>query len=213
MNRADVAARIERAGLIAVVRADTVEQALRIAEACRRGGAAAVEITFTVPGAAKAIEALAAAYPSGDILIGAGTVLDSETARTAILAGARFVVSPCLRPDVLRTCNRYSTVCMPGAMTVRDVVEALEGGADLVKAFPGEVLGPAFIKAVRGPLPHARLVPTGGVSIENVADWVRAGSAAVGVGGNLTAGAKSGDYEAVTDATHRFVEAIAAARG
>jgi 2-dehydro-3-deoxyphosphogluconate aldolase/(4S)-4-hydroxy-2-oxoglutarate aldolase len=213
MNRAEVAARIERAGLIAVIRADTVEQALRTSEACRQGGAAAVEITFTVPGAAKAIEALASAYASGDILVGAGTVLDSETARVAILAGATFVVSPCLRLDVLHTCNRYATACMPGAMTVRDVVEALEGGADLVKAFPGEVLGPAFIKAVRGPLPQARLVPTGGVSVDNVGEWIRAGSAAVGVGGNLTAGARAGDYEAVTTATRRFVEAIAAARG
>lgn len=212
MDKAAVVGRIETAGLIAVVRAETDQAAFQIADACRQGGAAAVEITFTVPGAARVIESLASAFREGEILIGAGTVLDPETARAAILAGATFVVSPILSRDVVRLCNRYGVACMPGAMTVREVVEALECGADLVKAFPGEVLGPAFIKAVRGPLPQARLVPTGGVALDNVADWIKAGSIAVGVGGSLTAGARTGDFDAVTSMTRRFVEAIAAAR-
>jgi 2-dehydro-3-deoxyphosphogluconate aldolase/(4S)-4-hydroxy-2-oxoglutarate aldolase len=212
MDRTQVIGSLAASGLIAVVRASDADQALKIAEACRQGGAAAIEITFTVPGAATVIQRLAAAYPGGEILIGAGTVLDPETARVAILAGAQYVVSPCLNTDVVRMCHRYGIACMPGAMTVREVVECMETGADAVKVFPGEVLGPAFVKAVRGPIPQARLVPTGGVSLDNVAEWMKAGSLAVGVGGNLTAGARSGDYEAVTAATRRFVEAIAAAR-
>lgn len=212
MTAQEVTRRICETGLVAVVRADNADQALKIAEACREGGVGAVEITFTVPGAAKVIERLAEEYRGGGILIGAGTVLDPETARIAILAGSHFVVSPYLNVDAVRLCRRYDVACMPGAMTIREVVMAMEAGADLVKAFPGEVLGPAFIKAVRGPLPNARLMPTGGVGIENVAQWIKAGSAAVGVGGNLTAGAKTGDYASITRVAREFAEAIAAAR-
>jgi 2-dehydro-3-deoxyphosphogluconate aldolase/(4S)-4-hydroxy-2-oxoglutarate aldolase len=210
---AEVIQQITDGGLIAVVRADSADQALRIAEACRQGGVAALEITFTVPGAAQVIERLAQEYARGGILIGAGTVLDPETARVALLAGAQFVVGPCLNVQAVRLCNRYDIPCIPGAMTLREVVEAMDAGAQLVKAFPGEVLGPAFVKAVRGPLPHARLVPTGGVGLENAGEWIRAGSAAVGVGGNLTAGAKSGDYASVTEIARQFVEKIKQARG
>lgn len=212
MDRAGVVRRIEESGLIAVVRATSSEMARRIADACAEGGAAAIEITFTVPRAATVLEGLRAELPAGSILVGAGTVLDPETARVAILAGADFVVSPCLNVDVVRLCHRYGVACVPGAMTIREVVQCLETGVELIKVFPGEVLGPAFVKAVRGPLPQARLVPTGGVSLENVADWIQAGSAAVGVGGNLTAGARTGDYASITDLTRRFVHAIAAAR-
>jgi len=212
MTPAEMLSRIEASGLIAVVRADSADQALRIAEACRNGGAAAIEITFTVPAAARVIERLTQVFPPSEIAIGAGTVLDAETARVAILSGAQFIVSPCLDEAVVRLCNRYALLAMPGAMTVREVLSAMECGAQVVKVFPGEVLGPAFVKAVRGPLPYARLVPTGGVSLDNVGEWIRAGSVAVGVGGNLTAGARTGDYEAVTQTARRFVEAIAAAR-
>ncbi len=212
MSSASVCQSITDRGLIAVVRAETSEQALRIAEACREGGVAALEITFTVPGALGVIERLAEEYTDGDILIGAGTVLDAETARAAILAGAHFLVSPCLNVEMVRLCNRYDVLAMPGAMTVREVLECMEAGAKLVKVFPGEILGPRFIKAVRGPLPQAQLVPTGGVALENVAEWIRAGCVAVGVGGNLTAGAKTGDYASVTATAKQFVERIKAAR-
>jgi len=204
---------IVKSGLVAVVRAENSAQAARIAEACARGGVAAIEITFTVPGAAVVIEDLAKKCKSGEILLGAGTVLDPETARAAILAGAQFVVSPSLNVETARLCNRYQVPYMPGAGTVREVVEAMEYGADIVKIFPGETLGPAFVKAVKGPLPQASLMPTGGVSLENVAEWIKAGCVAVGVGGNLTSGAREGDFQSITDLARQFIEKIKQARG
>ncbi len=138
------------------------------------------------------ISDLAKQYKNDEILIGAGTVLDPETARIAILSGAQFVVSPALNPEAARLCNRYQIPYMPGAATPREVIEAMECGADIVKVFPGDTLGPSFVKAIRGPLPQASLMPTGGVDIGNVADWIKAGCVAVGVGGNLTASAKIG---------------------
>jgi 2-dehydro-3-deoxyphosphogluconate aldolase/(4S)-4-hydroxy-2-oxoglutarate aldolase len=205
--------RIVESGLVAVVRAESSDQAARIGEACMHGGVGAIEITFTVSGAAAAIANLTKTYKSGEILIGAGTVLDPETARAAILAGAQFVVSPSLNTETARLCNRYQIPYMPGAGTTRDVVEAMECGADIVKVFPGELLGPGFVKAVRGPLPQASLMPTGGVSLENVADWIKAGCVAVGVGGNLTAGAKKGDFQSITEIAKQFIARIQQARG
>ena len=213
IQKMQVLGRIVDSGLVAIVRAESSEQGARVAEACAKGGAAAIEITFTVPGAAGVIADLAKIYKSGEILVGAGTVLDPETARTAILAGAQYIVSPCLNPDTARLCNRYQVPYMPGAGSIRDIVEALEWGADIVKLFPGELLGPAFVKAVKGPLPQASLMPAGGVSLENVADWIKAGCAAVGVGGNLTAGAKKGDYQSITDTARQLIDKIREARG
>lgn len=204
--------KIVDSGLVAVVRAEGSEQASRIADACAQGGVGAIEITFTVPGAAAVIADLVRRGADRDILIGAGTVLDPETARAAILAGAQFVVGPCLNPDTARLCNRYQVPYMPGAGTVKEIVEAMECGADIIKVFPGETLGPAFVKAVRGPLPHACLMPTGGVSVENVGEWIRAGCVAVGVGGNLTAGAKRGDFQSITDLARQFIAKIRQAR-
>jgi 2-dehydro-3-deoxyphosphogluconate aldolase/(4S)-4-hydroxy-2-oxoglutarate aldolase len=207
-----VLGKIVESGLVAVVRAESSEQASRIAEACVRGGVAAIEITFTVPGAAAVIDTLAKTYKSGEILVGAGTVLDPETARAAILAGAQYIVGPSLNLDCARLCNRYQIPYMPGAGTTREIVEAMECGADIIKVFPGEVLGPEFVKAIKGPLPQASLMPTGGVSLENVADWIKAGCVAVGVGSNLTAGAKKGDYQSIVDLAKQFVEQIQQAR-
>jgi len=212
LTKSQVLKRITDSGLVAVIRAETPEQAEGIATACALGRVAALEITFTVPGADKVIEHLAKTA-SNDILLGAGTVLDPETARIAILAGAHFVVSPSLNPDTARLCNRYQVPYIPGAATIREVIEAMECGAEIVKAFPGEILGPAFVKAVKGPLPQAQLMPTGGVSLDNVADWILAGSVAVGVGGNLTAAAKSGDFASITRVARQFVEKIEQARG
>ncbi len=210
--KSEVLGEIAASGLVAVIRADGPEQAERIAEACIIGGVAALEITFTVPGASRVIEHLARQV-SGQILLGAGTVLDPETARIAILAGAQFVVSPALNRETARLCNRYQVPHMPGAGTIGEVIAAMECGADIVKVFPGEILGPAFVKAVRGPLPQAHLMPTGGVSIENVGEWIRAGAVAVGAGGNLTAGAKTGDFASIAHLARQFVDKIKEARG
>ena len=212
MLKLRVLGKVIESGLVAIVRTNSSDQAARIAEACARGGAAAIEITFTVPGATAVIEDLAKKYASGEILIGAGTVLDPETARLAILAGAQYVVSPSVSPETARLCNRYQIPYMPGAGTMREIVDAMESGADIVKLFPGETLGPAFVKAVKGPLPQASLMPTGGVSVENVAEWIKAGAVAVGVGGSLTAGAQSGNFQLVTDTAKQFIERIQQAR-
>ena len=212
LSRENVLSRIRESGLVAVVRAENAEQAERIAEALTAGGVVAIEITFTVPDAAEVIKTLAAKYPSGNIIIGAGTVLDSETARTAILAGAKYVVAPHLNVEMVKLCNRYNIACMPGAMTLKETVESLEAGADMVKIFPGELFGPAIIRAIKGPLPHAPLMPTGGVSLDNVAEWIKAGSVAVGVGSTLTAGAKQGDYASITNMARLFIDKIKEAR-
>ncbi|HWQ61145.1 MAG TPA: bifunctional 4-hydroxy-2-oxoglutarate aldolase/2-dehydro-3-deoxy-phosphogluconate aldolase [Negativicutes bacterium] len=213
MSRQAILQKITDAGLVAVVRAESSEQAFKIADACIKGGVAAIEITFTVPGAAETIEDLVKTYKSGEIIIGAGTVLDPETARIAILAGAQYIVSPCINLETIKLCNRYQIPVMPGAATIKEIVEAMEAGADIVKVFPGESLGPTFVKAVKGPLPQAPLMPTGGVGLDNVADWIKAGCVAVGVGGNLTGGAKKGDFQSITDIAKEFVAKIRAARG
>lgn len=212
-QRESIISRIRESGLVATVRAETPEEAVRITEACIAGGVAAIEITFTVPGAQHVIGSLADRYTNGEILIGAGTVMDAETARTAILSGAQYIVSPYFNGETVRLCHRYRVACMPGAMTIKEVVECMESGAEIVKLFPGELVGPAFIKAVRGPIPQAQLMPTGGVTLENVGDWIRAGAVAVGVGGSLTAGAKQGDYQSITRIAQAFIEKIREARG
>ena len=199
-------------GLVAVVRAESSEQAFKIADACIAGGVAAIEITYTVPGATEVIRDLTKKYTSGEIIIGAGTVLDPETARIAILAGAQYIVSPSFNVETVRLCNRYQIPVMPGCMTLREVVEAMEAGADIIKVFPGETFGPSFIKAIKGPLPQAPLMPTGGVGLDNVDEWIKAGCVAVGVGGNLTGGAKKGDYESITTIAKQFIEKIRQAR-
>ncbi|MDD4570232.1 MAG: bifunctional 2-keto-4-hydroxyglutarate aldolase/2-keto-3-deoxy-6-phosphogluconate aldolase [Tepidanaerobacteraceae bacterium] len=208
MKKLEVIKRITDCGIVAVVRAESAEQALKIAEAVKAGGVEAIEITMTVPGAIDVIKELAKVYSNGEILIGAGTVMDPETARAAMLAGAEFIVSPYFNAEVVKLCNRYQKVSMPGAMSIKEVVEVMESGADFVKFFPGSAFGPSMIKAILGPLPYAPIVPTGGVSLDNVADWIKAGCKAVGVGGQLTKGAKTGDYVQVEKTARKFVEAI-----
>lgn len=204
--------RIVDCGIIAVVRAESADQALKIAEACKAGGIQAIEITMTVPGAVDVIKELVKAYPGKEILVGAGTVLDPETARACILAGAEFIVSPNLNPDTIKLTHRYGKIIMPGTYTITEITKAMELGADVVKFFPGSLGGPAAIKAIRGPLPHVPFCPTGGVSLDNVSDWIKAGAVAVGVGGQLTKGAKTGDYESITAKAKEFIALIKAVR-
>ena len=213
MHKWEALSKITETGLVAVVRASSVEDAERIAGACIEGGVTAIEMTFTVPRAHEVIAGLASRVSEERLLIGAGTVLDEETARIAILAGAQFIVSPALSARTARLCRRYQIPYMPGAGTAAEVLQALEEGADIVKVFPGEVLGPAFVKAILGPLPYAPLMPTGGVAVDNAADWIRAGCVALGAGSTLTAGAKTGDYQRITETARQFLTKIQEARG
>mgnify|MGYP001363695766 FL=1 len=212
MDKEQVISRITEGGLVAVVRAESSEQALKIADACIKGGVVGIEITFTVPGADQVIRDLVKVYGNGDMIIGAGTVMDPETARIAILAGAQYIVSPYLNLDTVKLCNRYRIPCMPGAMSIKEVVEGMEAGADIIKIFPGELFGPKIIKSILGPIPYAKLMPTGGVTVDNVGEWIKAGAVAVGAGSALTKGAKTGDYEAITKTAQEFIRRIKAAR-
>ncbi|NLM50810.1 MAG: bifunctional 2-keto-4-hydroxyglutarate aldolase/2-keto-3-deoxy-6-phosphogluconate aldolase [Clostridiaceae bacterium] len=212
MDKEKVILRITEVGVVAVVRAETPDQAKRIADACLEGGIPAIEMTFTVPFAHHVIEELAKTYPNGEMILGAGTVLDPETARIAILSGAQYIVSPYFNPETVKLCNRYRVPVMPGAMTLKEVVEAMEAGADIIKIFPGEAFGPKIIKAIKGPIPYAKMMPTGGVDVNNVAEWIKAGAVAVGVGGALTAGAKTGDYESITKIGKELIEKVKIAR-
>ena len=212
MDKEQILTKITDVGVVAVVRANSSEQAMKIADACIEGGIPAIELTFTVPHADKVIADLAAKYTHGEIILGAGTVMDPETARIAILAGAQFIVSPYFNPETVRLCNRYRVACMPGAMTIKEIVSAMESGADIVKVFPGDLFGPKIIKDVRGPIPYAKLMPTGGVDVSNVEDWIKAGAVAVGTGSSLTKGAAAGDYKAVAEKAKEFVAAVKAAR-
>ena len=212
MDKELVLTKICDSGVVAVVRAENGEKAKRIADACLEGGVPAIELTFTVPMAHKVIEELAKEYSGGEMILGAGTVMDSETARIAILSGAQYIVSPYFNAETVRLCNRYRVPYMPGAMTIKEVVEAMESGADIVKVFPGEAFGPKILKAIKGPVPQAKMMPTGGVDLSNVGDWIKAGAVAVGAGGSLTKGAKTGDYKAITETAKEFIAKVKEAR-
>jgi 2-dehydro-3-deoxyphosphogluconate aldolase/(4S)-4-hydroxy-2-oxoglutarate aldolase len=213
MDKELILTKIQDAGIVAVVRAETTEQAERITNACIEGGVAAIELTFTVPQADKVIESLAKKYTPEQIILGAGTVMDAATARIAMLSGAQYIVSPYLDLETVKMCNGYRVAVMPGVMTVREAVMAMQAGADILKIFPGDVFGPKIIKAIKGPIPYARMMPTGGVDVDNVGQWIKAGAVAVGAGSSLTAGAKTGDYKKITQTAKQFIANIKAARG
>jgi 2-dehydro-3-deoxyphosphogluconate aldolase/(4S)-4-hydroxy-2-oxoglutarate aldolase len=212
MNNHRVVGQIIDCGILAIVRAHSSEEALQVADACFEGGVIALEITFTTPGASDVIRCLRTRYGSKQMVIGAGTVLDPETARVAILSGAEFIVAPSVSADTARLCNRYQIPYLPGASSVKEVIEAMELGAAIIKVFPAEVLGPGFIKAVHAPLPQAPLMPTGGVNLENAKPWIEAGSVALGVGGNLTRAGKTGDFASVTTFARELITIVQNAR-
>ena len=186
-TKEEVLMAIKESGMVAVVRGETSEKAMEIVEKCIDGGIKAIELTFTVPYAHRVIEDISRKYGE-DIILGAGTVLDSETARIALLSGAEFIVSPHFNPEVTRVCNRYRKASMAGILTITEAVEAMEAGVDVLKLFPGDLFGPAFIKDIRGPLPYVQIMPTGGVTAENAGEWIRAGAVAVGAGSSLMKG-------------------------
>jgi 2-dehydro-3-deoxyphosphogluconate aldolase / (4S)-4-hydroxy-2-oxoglutarate aldolase len=212
--RERVRAAIEAAGIIAVIRLTEAQRLRAIVDALVQGGVRVLEITMTVPGAIDLIRDLAGALPAG-LVLGAGTVLDDEIASRVIDAGAAFVVSPVFKPALVDGCHQHDVVAMPGCFSPTEIFTAWEGGADFVKVFPATALGPTFIKDVKAPLPMVKLIPTGGVTLDNAGDWIRAGAAAVGVGTALldaTAIAR-GDYGVLRANAERIVASVRSARG
>ncbi len=199
---------IKEQGVVVVIRGKNVEQAIRTVDACYKGGIKIIEITFTVPNADKIISSLSEKYAGSDMIIGAGSVLDPETARIAMLAGAKFIVSPSLNVETIKICNRYGVPVMSGVMTPSEAQTAMEYGVDILKLFPGDIAKPAGLKALKGPFPNANIMPTGGVSAENVEEWFKAGAYAVGAGSFLTKDATNGDYEKVEKVCSAFVEKV-----
>jgi 2-dehydro-3-deoxyphosphogluconate aldolase/(4S)-4-hydroxy-2-oxoglutarate aldolase len=214
MTKAQILSFIMDTGIVPVVRTTSAEGALKAIDAIYRGGIRAAEITMTVPGAIRALEQVADAF--GDkLVLGAGTVLDAETARTAMLAGAQFFVSPSLRPATIEMVKRYSKVMMPGALTPTEVLTAWESGADIVKVFPcGNVGGPKYIKALRAPFPQIEMIPTGGVNLETAGEFLKAGACAVAVGGELVDNKSiaEGRFEVIEQRARQYIEVIARAR-
>ncbi len=214
MNKSEIMQHIAEIGVIPVVRAESADIALRAIDAIRAGGISVLEITMTVPGAIRIIEEVAQKLGSKAI-VGAGTVLDEVTARQCILAGAQFIVSPALNLHTISCCHRYGIVVIPGAMTPTEVVTASSAGADWVKVFPAGALGgPSYIKALKAPLPHIQLVPTGGVSLKTAADFILAGAIALGVGTDLvdTKALRDGEDRLITQRARQFVEVVREAR-
>ena len=214
MSKEQTLTSILEIGIVPIVRADSAEKALEAAKAIYRGGIRALEVTMTVPGAIRVLEKVADEF--GDqITLGAGTVLDPETARSCMLAGARFFVSPSVSLPTIEICKRYSVVAMPGALTPTEVATAWDAGADLVKIFPaGNVGGPSYIKALKAPLPQVLMVPTGGVSIANAAEFLQAGASAVAVGADIVGRKElaAGDYDGIEEKARRFLEVVTEAR-
>jgi len=214
MTAQEILAFITEVGIVPVVRTASAEQAIQAVEAIYNGGIRAAEITMTVPGAVRALEKVADRF-GGKIMLGAGTVLDPETARICMLAGAEFFVTPALRIATIEMVKRYSKVVCPGALTPTEVLTAWEAGADVVKVFPcGNVGGAKYIKALKGPFPQIQMIPTGGVNLETAGDFLKAGACAVAVGGELVDAKlmKEGRYDELTARARQFLEAIARAR-
>jgi len=214
MSKQRILSSILGSGILPIVRADSNEQAVQAAKAICRGGIQTLEVTMTVPGAIRVLEKVADEY-GDEIVLGAGTVLDAETARACILAGAQFLVSPSLDIPTIEISNRYSKISIPGALTPTEVHRAWDAGADLVKIFPiGNVGGPSYIKALKAPLPQVLMVATGGVSIENIAEFFEAGASAVAVGADIVSkqALETGDYMKIENKAREFLSAALQAR-
>jgi 2-dehydro-3-deoxyphosphogluconate aldolase/(4S)-4-hydroxy-2-oxoglutarate aldolase len=215
MKRDEIVAKLKEIGVIPVVRADSAEEAMEAVEAIKAGGVPILEITMTVPGAIKVIEKIADKF-GDEVILGAGTVLDPETARNCILAGAKFVVSPALNVKTIELCRRYSIPICPGALTPTEVVTAWQAGADFVKVFPCSAMGGAsYIKGLKAPLPQVELIPTGGVNLNTAADFINAGSSALGIGADLVdlKAIRAGEAHIITERAIQFSQIVRDARG
>jgi len=212
VHKAGVLERLKASGVIGIIRVDSAQDLVRIAQALHEGGLCCLEITMTTPGALRAIEEAREELP--EVIMGAGTVLDAATARQAILAGAQFLVTPTVKLDVIETAHRYGIPVIPGAMTPTEILSCWEAGADMVKVFPAEVLGPEFIRAVHGPLPQIPLVPTGGITADNAGEFIRAGAAVVCVGSWLVdrEAVATGRIEILREKARRLVAVVQKAR-
>ena len=214
MKKSEVVGKIRETGVIPVVRATSADEAMRAIDAIREGGIAVLEITMTVPGAVAVIAEVTKRF-GNDALVGAGTVLDPETARACIESGAQFVVSPALNLETIAYCREREVAIMPGALTPTEVVQAWNAGADFVKVFPaGAVGGPSYLKSLKAPLPQIELVPTGGVNLKTAADFIKAGAAALGVGADLVdiKAIREGQAGIITERARQFVEIVREAR-
>jgi 2-dehydro-3-deoxyphosphogluconate aldolase/(4S)-4-hydroxy-2-oxoglutarate aldolase len=195
---------LTEAKVVAVIRGENVQEAAEISKAAIEGGVKAIELTYTTP----QIEDVFRELQNTSALIGAGTVLDPETARHAILVGAKFIVSPHFNKEIAPICNRYGIPYLPGCMTIREMVEALEAGCEVLKLFPANHFKPSFIKSVNGPLPNVRIMPTGGISLENINEWLNTGAVAVGIGSDLTKAFQSGGYQSVVALSQEYMRKI-----
>ena len=211
--RDGIVRQIADGGVVAVIRLQDGSKLRAVVNALARGGITALEVTMTVPRAIELIAEIAPSLPPG-FLLGAGTVVDPDTARAAVKAGARYVVSPVFRPAVVEAAHAAGAAAMPGCFSPTEILAAWDAGADVVKVFPATALGPAYFKDLKGPMPQVRLMPTGGVSLENAAEWIRAGAVAVGVGGALVDPklVAADDFAGITERARRFVERVRQAR-
>ncbi|WP_422124358.1 bifunctional 2-keto-4-hydroxyglutarate aldolase/2-keto-3-deoxy-6-phosphogluconate aldolase [Planococcus sp. X10-3] len=202
MLRYSILSKLEEAKVVAVIRGGSAEEAIELSKAAIQGGIRAIELTYTTPQVGKVFDALA----QEDVLLGAGSVLDTETARHAILAGAKFIVSPSYMEEISPLCNRYSIPYLPGCTTLREMVKSMEGGSDIIKLFPANNFDPSFVKSVNGPLPNVRIMPTGGINLNNMADWLAAGAIAVGIGSDLNKAYATGGFEGAVELSRKYME-------
>ena len=205
---------LKECGVVAVVRGNSKEVGVEISKACVKGGVKALEVTYTNKFANDIIKELSEIYEGQeDVVIGAGTVLDAETARAAMLAGAKYIVSPAFDLETAKICNRYKVPYLPGIMTINEIIAAHEAGVDFVKLFPGSAFGQGYVKAIKGPLPYANIMVTGGVNIDNLDSWIKAGVDAVGIGGELNKLGEEGKFDEITAICEQYMAKLNEARG
>lgn len=214
MFRMKVLETIEKIGIVAVVRGTTKEMGINISESCIKGNVKAIEVTYTNKFANEIIKDLTEKYEDReDVVIGAGTVLDAETARMAIIAGAKYIVSPSFSFDTARLCNRYNVPYIPGVMTINEIVTAYESGVDVVKLFPGSAFKESYVGAVKGPLPQASIMVTGGVNLNNLESWIKAGVDLIGIGGELNKLGEEGRFKEIEEVCNEYVNKFNEVRG
>ena len=214
MKKMKVLKALQECGVVAVVRGNTKETGINIAKACIKGDVKAIEVTYTNKFANEIIRELSEEFKTqDDVVIGAGTVLDAETARAAMLAGAKYIVSPAFDLETAKICNRYKVPYLPGIMTINEIITAHEAGVDFVKLFPGSAFGQGYVKAIKGPLPYANIMVTGGVNIDNIDSWIKAGVDAVGIGGELNKLGEEGKFEEITAVCEQYMAKLNEARG